>query len=162
MVNSLLETTERRTGGFLTREVIERGKRIGFDAISVSSDHTCSIARVGNDAPKVSKYSVCVAAFDEFLHSCNWDAPLIIIDEIGKMELLSSKFKRIVKDAFESCTVLATVPVADLPFVNDLCDRDDVIICDIQANTRLAAFEFVKKWADSIDDGSDAATEPFH
>jgi nucleoside-triphosphatase THEP1 len=102
--------------GFLTPEVRERGKRIGFDIVDIFSGNKAQLARVGDFKTKhrVGKYKVFVGQFDKYLEN-NLEIEvksldLIIIDEIGKMELFSMKFQDFIKKIFSSTIpVLATI-----------------------------------------------------
>jgi nucleoside-triphosphatase THEP1 len=53
---------------------------------------------------------------------------VIVIDEIGKMELFSRSFTQTVKDILKhpKTTVFATVPLKANPFVEEIKNRDDV------------------------------------
>ncbi|MFW9972046.1 MAG: nucleoside-triphosphatase [Candidatus Odinarchaeota archaeon] len=123
--------------GFLTPEVRESGNRIGFDIVDIFSNYVSQLARVGDFKTKyrVGKYNVFIKIFNEYLENVldldDEHIDLIIIDEIGKMELLSMKFQNFIKKIFSSnITVLATIglklnhPLKDyllnLPFIKTL------------------------------------------
>lgn len=79
--------------GFITFEVREKGRRVGFKIRELKSSKESWLAKVGDGKIKVGKYVVFVDAVDEISESItNYDADLIIIDEIGPMELKSRKF----------------------------------------------------------------------
>ena len=63
---------------------------------------------------------------------------LIVIDEIGKMELFSHRFKTQVMKLFESPSVflLCTVPLYSIPFVNSLKSRTDVEVLEVTKENR--------------------------
>ncbi|MFW9818450.1 MAG: NTPase [Candidatus Thorarchaeota archaeon] len=102
--------------GFLTPEVRDGEKRIGFDIIDISSGKRSQLARAGDYKTRhqVGKYNVFIENLDKFINK-NLDLDeesldLIIIDEIGKMELLSKRFQRFIKEIFTSnLRVLATI-----------------------------------------------------
>jgi len=162
---SLKENRHKTIHGFYTEEVRESTARIGFDVVTFNGDRT-QLARkrdlVSMDMikrnPSVGQYIVDIGGFEkyalsalptnlEFNHS---NESIAVIDEIGKMELFSNKFKSIVSKLFNQsdCTILATVPVnKNIKFVEDLKSRDDVIIFevtkenrDILSNTIIDAF----------------------
>ena len=102
--------------GFQTPEVRENGNRIGFDIIDIYSGNVSQLARVGNLKTKyrVGKYKVLVEEFDKYLEDTlsleGKTVDLIIIDEIGKMELFSKKFQDFIKRIFSwGITILATI-----------------------------------------------------
>lgn len=100
--------------GFYTSELREDGKRVGFDVISVDG-HRCPLARIGGSSgPRVGQYVVDVDSFESvalpILQSKT--NPVTVLDEIGKMELFSQKFRLAVKNVFALNTmILGTIPV---------------------------------------------------
>ncbi|MCS7103714.1 MAG: hypothetical protein NZ992_07545, partial [Candidatus Korarchaeum sp.] len=107
-----------RFGGIRTPEVRERGVRIGFiveDLLTGDRDVFASIKFKGG--PSISKYvvdlrrfeSVAIPALTRAFRECE----VILIDEIGKMELLSSKFVEIIREIWRSNSiVVGTAPLA--------------------------------------------------
>ena len=55
---------------------------------------------------------------------------VVVVDEIGKMEMFSQQFVQTVKELLKhpTTTVFATVPLKANPFVEDIKQRDDVIV----------------------------------
>ncbi len=89
-----------RPRGFYTQEVRERGKRVGFDIVILPSGQTLPLARTGKKPPRVGKYSVFVENLERALKEGAGD--LLILDEVGKMELLSEKFREFLRKALNS------------------------------------------------------------
>ncbi|XP_064623504.1 cancer-related nucleoside-triphosphatase homolog [Lineus longissimus] len=116
--------------GFYTKECLEKGQRYGFDIITVDGE-TAPLARTGEEQQdehthsykreyKVGKYNVNIPSFETVaipslrrLTIEGQPEPVYIIDEIGKMELMSNNFQGIVKDVFQrpNSTVLCTIPI---------------------------------------------------
>jgi len=102
--------------GFLTPEVREQGNRIGFDIVDIYSGNISHLSRKGNFKTKykLGKYSVFIKKFDKYIEE-NLDfegkkADLVIIDEIGKMELFSDKFHNFIKNIFSlEIPIIATI-----------------------------------------------------
>lgn len=94
----LLKEKGKKVGGFITPEIREEGKRIGFCVKDVFSNEIGILAskdiKIG---PKFGNYGINIEDFErvalkaiEFaLKECD----IIVIDEIGKMEFLSEKFR---------------------------------------------------------------------
>ncbi|MFX1566995.1 MAG: nucleoside-triphosphatase [Promethearchaeota archaeon] len=102
--------------GFLTPEVRKNGNRIGFDIVDVYSEKRSHLARAGNfkTEHRLGKYSVFIQEFDKYIEeSLNLEGKrvnLVVIDEIGKMELFSHKFYNFIKDLFSlEIPILATI-----------------------------------------------------
>ncbi len=87
----LFEDLDLRPWGFYTQEVREGGKRTGFDIVLLPSKQVLPLARIGKKPPRVGKYSVFVENLERALREETGD--LLILDEVGKMELLSPKFR---------------------------------------------------------------------
>jgi nucleoside-triphosphatase THEP1 len=75
----------------------------------------------------VGKYGVDTVGFEEFLETLdllNPDVELIVIDEIGKMELFSTRFRSLVRDALNSDKqVLASIPLKGNEFIREIKQR---------------------------------------
>lgn len=102
--------------GFLTPEVRESGNRIGFDIVDIYSGNTSRLARIGDFKTKyrLGKYSVFIEEFEKYIEENlsleGKRANLIVIDEIGKMELFSKKFHNFIKNIFSlEIPILATI-----------------------------------------------------
>ena len=137
-------------GGFYTEEVrcINR-KRIGFDVVSVHGTDRVPLARVlppnsMSRGPKVSKYTVDIDSFE-----CNAMSlinqvqstgriDIMVLDEIGKMELFSHRFKAQVSKLFElqDIVLLCTVPLKSMPFVSALKARADCELFKVTTDNR--------------------------
>lgn len=84
--------------GFYTEEVLRNGNRVGFDVVTIDGKRF-PLARIGGAGPRVGKYAVLLERFDRFCRELALklnDSPgLLIIDEVGKMELMSEAFKQL-------------------------------------------------------------------
>ncbi|MFX0027118.1 MAG: NTPase [Candidatus Hermodarchaeota archaeon] len=105
-----------RVQGFLTPEVREKSRRIGFDIEEISSGIRLRFARIGEYKTKykLGKYSVFIDEFEKVisnLENFNFEqVDLMIIDEIGKMELFSKKFQNFIVNIFKKeFNIIATI-----------------------------------------------------
>src|SRR4030043_458341 len=110
-----------KAGGCYTEEIRTGGARQGFRIVTLD-DHDATLSHV--DFPgryRVSKYgvnvqnldNVGVAAIDQAIE----ESDLIVIDEIGKMELFSPHFREAVLKAVDSGKkVLGTIMLSPTPF----------------------------------------------
>jgi nucleoside-triphosphatase len=94
-------------GGMISREVREGGVRVGFEIMDFSTGQRGWLAHVNQSTgPQVSKYRVNLTDLDAIGVSSILDAirnaDIIIVDEIGPMELFSSAFRDAVVQAVES------------------------------------------------------------
>jgi nucleoside-triphosphatase THEP1 len=97
LIRAVVERLEGLTcAGFYTEEIRQRGQRTGFRAVTLDG-RKAILASLRNHQHTVSKYSVHVEQFDKlvlrYLDPVMTPADLYVIDEIGKMELLSQQFR---------------------------------------------------------------------
>ena len=81
--------------GFYTDEVLQGGRRVGFDIVTVPDGHRGPLARKGAAGPKVGQYGVDVAGFERLALPTLGDDDedtIYVLDEIGRMELKSDVF----------------------------------------------------------------------
>src|SRR5512135_918145 len=114
LIRAVLAALRKRAGGFVTEELREEGKRVGFRVCSLDGS-TAILAHVrATRGPRVGRYQVDVPAFEAVgvsaLEAATRDADLIVVDEIGKMELHSRRFMDALETALRSWKpILGTV-----------------------------------------------------
>lgn len=146
VINVLEKRYQGKLKGFYTEEVRKHSSRIGFDIVSIDKTVRAPLARVLPEGiakgPRVSKYTVDLNSIEQnalpLLKENEGDVRVIIIDEIGKMELFSQRFKSQVMHLFEcnSICLVCTVPVYSITFVDLLKRRDDVKIIEVTKDNR--------------------------
>lgn len=125
-----LELKRYHPSGFYTEELREGGVRMGFELVSLDGERMVLSHKNIITPYRVGKYKVDVAGFEKFLGKEKFFGPeigVIIIDEIGKMECLSNKFKEIMEKILDSeKVVIATIALKAGGFIGDLKKREDV------------------------------------
>jgi nucleoside-triphosphatase len=125
--------------GFTTEEIRESGKRVGF-AIETVDGQRDTLAHVELPGPpRVGKYGVDLDALERLALPPLQAAPgaLVVIDELGKMELASRAFRDAVKELFTSpADVVATVHVFRHPLTDALKVRRDAERLQVTAANR--------------------------
>lgn len=125
--------------GFYTREVRERGRRVGFKIVTLDGQEAW-LAKRGKGYPQVGKYRVYVESFERLALPTIRDiepGSILVIDEIGKMELFSKAFQEEVKALLDSeIPVLATVGYGKLPFTEKLFKRKDAVYAEVSPESR--------------------------
>lgn len=136
--------------GFYTAEIREGGIRKGFELISLDGKKGL-LSHIDIKSPyRVSKYKVDIKGFGDFLNSIAFSCPatrLIIIDEIGKMECLSDKFRNLIKEILDSDKlVIATIALKGTGIISDVKKRDDIKLFEItQSNRNSLLSEILKE-----------------
>ncbi len=125
--------------GFYTKEVREHGRRVGFKIITLDGKEAW-LAKRGKGYPQVGKYRVYLDSFERLALPTIREIPsgaILVIDEIGKMELFSKNFQETVLVFLDSETpVLATVGYGKLPFIEKLFQRQDSIYAEVSPESR--------------------------
>ena len=129
-----------RVVGFTTTEVRGRGgERVGFDVVTVDGRRG-ELARAGlASRVRVGRYGVNLEEFERLAlpELGRRDVDLLVIDEIGKMECASGRFRRAVEDALDApVSVVATIGVSRLPFFQALRDRPDIELLTLTERNR--------------------------
>lgn len=149
--------------GFVTNEILANGERVGFN-VETSGGVTGILAGVSiKSEKKVSKYFVDVPGFEKVIEELFdfKENDFLYIDEIGKMELFSVEFKRLVEKYFNSGNIcVATITkVYDDAFTRKIKKRDDVYLVEINAENRGVKREFVRKLIGKIERARKYAVE---
>lgn len=141
LIKKILKELKLRVGGFYTEEIKESGNRVGFKIISLAHQEGV-LAHINIQGPKrVGRYGVNIYDLENIgvksLDQALKVDDLIIIDEIGKMEIFSDKFKEKVRECLNSeKPVLSTIGIGGDKFISQIKERDDVIIFKINLKNR--------------------------
>ncbi|XP_055912526.1 nucleoside-triphosphatase THEP1 [Eupeodes corollae] len=112
----ILKEKQIKCIGFYTEEMrSENETRMGFDVIDIDGKRGILAREHPTDnikRPHVGKYSVYTKDFEDIaLAALKVESKtILIVDEIGKMELLSTKFKQRIQEVFGKTPILATIP----------------------------------------------------
>ena len=141
LIERVLGVLDVDAGGFYTRELLEDGRRVGFSIVGLHGERGV-LAHVDHEGSfRVGKYGVnCedlervgVRAIDEAVKRSR----LIVMDEIGRMELCSQAFQEAVGRALGSPTpVLGTIQDRSNAFLDSVRARPDVKILRVSTGNR--------------------------
>lgn len=130
--------------GFYTEEIRNEGQRKGFQLIGLNGHRTIFAHVLIESSHHVGKYRVDLEAFDEFINSLGLlssENNVIIIDEIGKMECLSSKFVKLIWETLDSDNlVIATISHTDGGIKGKIKQREDVELFKMNLDNRELIF----------------------
>jgi nucleoside-triphosphatase len=119
LVNELIKLAEQKGiayCGILTPEIRKNGSRIGFKIVALPDKEEEILASTELNYPRVSKYGVNVEGIDKIVSIVEENlgrAKIVFIDEIGKMEMLSERFKSLLSEVLRSDKkVVATLNLA--------------------------------------------------
>jgi nucleoside-triphosphatase len=150
IILKLIEKLKIPAGGFYTEEIRENNLRMGFAVATLSGFKGVLAHRNFKSRYKVGHYGVGVYTLNRIgvkeIQMCLMEKKLIVIDEIGKMELLSPQFQAVVEKALDGDNpVLGTVTLARHPFVQKITERSDVKITEVTKENRDQVFKALLK-----------------
>lgn len=147
---NLFKQKGKTIGGIITPEIKEGRRRVGFEIVDMASGKRGVLSHVNQrEGPRISKYRVNLKDLNDIGVSAiklalEKNADFIIIDEIGKMELVSNEFQDIVWEALDLKKVLGTIGQISHPFVTKIYQRNDLRIITLTPQNRDAIFEELK------------------
>jgi nucleoside-triphosphatase len=151
LIKEALARTGVKGGGFYTEEIRTKGIRQGFRIVTLNGQEAI-LAHVGISSPhQVSKYKVDTDALDRvgvsaLLHALK-ESDLIVIDEIGKMELLSPRFREVVTQAINSGQkVMGTIMLNPHPSADEIKRRPEVETLPVTRDNRPEVMRKVLNW----------------
>jgi nucleoside-triphosphatase len=134
----LLRDRDLALTGFSTAEVREDRRRVGFSIETVGGERGV-LAHVDHPGPpRVGRYGVDLAEFERLaLPALAAPADIVVIDELGKMELASSAFVEAVEGVLDGdATVVATVQVHRHPITDRIKRRADAEVVRLTRENR--------------------------
>lgn len=143
LIRRIVAQLDRPAGGFYTKEIRERGTRRGFEIVTLDG-HRGRLAHVEiRGQPRVSKYGVDLKALDSLavpaIEGAVAGGGVVVIDEIGPMEILSERFRRALQAAIESeATVLGTIVQRSLPFTDQIKAIPGITLLQVRRDNREA------------------------
>lgn len=140
LIKRLIEASSLSKGGFYTEEVREKGQRVGFSLITLDGKRSL-LAHLKTKSPyRVGRYGVDIDTFEaigvESTRKAISTNDIIIIDEIGRMELFSRKFREVVLQALKTGRVLATIKRGRGDFIDKIKSRKDVRVLEVNLENR--------------------------
>ncbi|MFN4182086.1 MAG: nucleoside-triphosphatase [bacterium] len=115
LLKRLLPEIPHPVVGFFTEEIRENKVRTGF-RIHTLSGKSGILADLSPGNPKIGKYRVYVEEFESLiLPELSTPATSCIIDEIGKMELCSQKFRLLLPRLFQNFPLILATRALHLP-----------------------------------------------
>ncbi len=140
--------------GFYTSEMRERGMRQGFELVSLDGKRSLLSHVKLESRYRVGRYGVDIKGFEDFLDMLNFTervTRLVVIDEIGKMESFSEKFKKLVKGLLDSeKPVIATIAQKGEGFISEIKKRGDVLLFELTQANRVMLGDELARYAKTL------------
>lgn len=139
----------KNAGGFFTEEIREGGKRVGFRIVTLDGEEGI-LAYKEKGEFMVGSYSVNIKDLEELgvksILSSIKEKDIIVIDEIGKMEILSEKFRKAVIEAINSQKfVIGVIHRENSGFFKKIKEMKGVELIEVKMDNRNEIEDKLKK-----------------
>jgi len=151
LIKQAIAGIESRAGGFYTEEIRSQGVRQGFKLVTLDGC-IATLAHIDiHSQYKVSKYGVDldsldrvgVSALDKAVQQCD----LVVIDEIGKMELFSANFREAVLRVINSGKrLLGTIMLNPHPWADTIKLKPQVNLITVTRANHHQVLEELLRW----------------
>jgi nucleoside-triphosphatase len=141
LIKRVVNNLPRRAGGFYTEEIRDGSTRTGFKIVTLDGEEAV-FAHVDFKTPdRVGKYGLDLSALERIgvgaVRQAIQVRRLLVIDEIGPMEIRSPIFRDALNEALDSeLSILATVFARSLPFTDAIKSRPDVTLIEVCRENR--------------------------
>ena len=140
LIEKIIQRTETPATGFFTREIREKGQRVGFTINTLDCKHGLLAHKCIKSNYMVGKYGVNMAVIDKIVvPSMIPERPdtLVVIDEIGKMECFSELFRKtLVKVLDSNHRVIGSISLKGDRFIQKIKAREDVLLVHVSKHNR--------------------------
>jgi len=141
LIRRLLEDYSGDVGGFYTQEIREGGIRKGFEIITLDGRRGI-LAHVDiQSSQRLGKYKLDLHALERLAVTAIREAAargaLVVIDEIGPMEIRSKEFRHaVIQTIQKGAKILGTIVRRSMPFTDEIKRMPGVQVIEITIENR--------------------------
>ncbi len=153
IIRKVVDALGDRAGGFYTEEIQGPGGRHGFNLITLSGQEVVMAHKDLPDpkAPKVGRYGVNVGVIDRVgvkaVRRAMNESKILVVDEIGRMELYSQAFQDILMEAFMGpYHVIGTIMSKPYPEADAFKHLAQVEIREVDRRNRDGMPDRILRW----------------
>jgi nucleoside-triphosphatase len=140
LIKRVVDELALPAGGFYTEEIREGGERVGFKIITLDGEEAVFAHVDFKTRERVGRYGLNLSALEAVSVKAIREAvrtQLVVIDEIGPMEIRSAIFRDAVNEVLQSgAPLLATITARSFPFTDAIKTRPDVTMIEVRPNNR--------------------------
>ncbi len=148
----MLEEEGYKVGGMITEELKEGNRRVGFYVMDWTTKNKEIFAHKDFESRyKVGPYGINVDVLDRVgvkaLEDAINTADIIIVDEVGKMEVVSKRFVSVVREILDmdKHMIITLHKKSRNPLLQEIRRRDDMRMLEVTPlNRNLLPFKMVK------------------
>jgi len=140
VIEKLVQQIQRPVSGFFTREIKEKGRRVGFSITTLDGKEGVLAHEESKSKRRVGKYGVNIDELDRIAVPSMIPGrtdQTVIIDEIGKMECFSPLFRETLIKTLDSANpVIGSIAQKGNPFIEKIKERKDVLLVTVSEKNR--------------------------
>ena len=151
LIKQVAAQMKGKAGGFYAEEIRSQGVSEGFRLVTLDGEDAI-LAHTNIHSPyRVSKYGVDIDALERVgipaLHKAAQQCNLVVIDEIGKMELFSADFRDTVSRMIDSGTrILGTIMLNPNPWADAIKRQPQVNVLTVTRDNHRQVLEGLLQW----------------
>ena len=153
LIRSLADALGSRAGGFYTEEIRESGERKGFRLVTLDGRSAvfAHVELLPRTALRVGRYGVDTSVLERLGLSAVRQAAgrrqVVLVDEIGKMELLSPAFCRVLDEvASGPAPIVATITRSQHPWADAFKIRPQAEVLELTPANRQQVLGATRTW----------------
>jgi len=151
LVRQEVAELREKAGGFYTEEIRVQGTRLGFRLITLDGQEAVLAHVDFHSRYRVGKYGVDINVMDKVgvpaLAEAIRERAVIVIDEIGKMELFSDRFREVVLQALQSGKrVIGTIMLNPQPWADEVKRQPQVRLVEVTRTNYNRVLADIKGW----------------
>lgn len=139
-IEKLVRRIERPMAGFFTREIIEKGKRVGFSITTLEGKRGILAHEAFKSRLRVGRYGVNLKDLEQIAVPSMMPTEagqIVVVDEVGKMECFSDLFKSTLIRVLDSKqTVIGSIALKGDRFIQNIKKREDLILFRLNKENR--------------------------
>lgn len=140
LIEAAVSRIDQPFTGFFTREIREKGRRTGFKIVTLDGREGVLAHEKIKGSVRVGKYGVNLDDLDKIAVPAmipSRPSEIVVIDEIGKMECLSSLFRETLLQTLDSQhRVFGSIALKGGPFIQGVKSRTDVQVFRVSEDNR--------------------------
>ena len=140
IIEKIVQRIDRPSTGFFTREILDRGRRVGFSITTLNGQHG-TLAHIDiRIRIRVGRYGVNIQDIEKIavpsMRPEN-DNVIVVVDEIGKMECFSGLFKQTLMNILDATnTVVGSITLKGNAFIGAIKKRPDTLLISVSEKNR--------------------------
>jgi len=156
LVKQAVAELECRAGGFYTEEMRSRGIRLGFRLVTLDGRETVLAHIDFSKRHRVGKYGVDIEGFDRIgvtaLLRAAEHGDLVVVDEIGKMEMTSADFRGAISGIIAGGkAVLGTIMLNSNPWADSIKCQPQVNLITVTRDNRSQVLNGIRNWLETVE-----------